>query len=140
MTDDQHWAPARIWLQQGYGDEGTHTWCSHPTGEDLEEAEYVRVDPSPLCGKHCQNGYKDICHAAKYDGVVCADDECDIDSGIRSVPPPASTNKLTDEQIDRALAEWFDPANDPRDLEDLEARFRARFRAALAIIAATEAK
>jgi hypothetical protein len=26
------------------GDEGSHTWCSHPVGDDVEEAEYVRAD------------------------------------------------------------------------------------------------
>lgn len=39
----QEWAPARIWLQRGVGDDGSHTWCSDSQGEH-EQAEYVRVD------------------------------------------------------------------------------------------------
>jgi hypothetical protein len=37
------WAPDRIWLQRGVGDDGSHTWCENSIGDDLEEAEYVRV-------------------------------------------------------------------------------------------------
>jgi hypothetical protein len=40
---------------------------------------------------------------------------------------------LTDEQVNRALAAWFDVNNDPRDAE-VEDRFRARFRAAYAAL------
>jgi hypothetical protein len=39
----QEWAPARIWLQRGVGDDGSHTWCSDSQDEH-EQAEYVRVD------------------------------------------------------------------------------------------------
>lgn len=35
--------------------------------------------------KSCRTGYYDICHAAKFDGVVCPEDECDIDDGVRVV-------------------------------------------------------
>ncbi|WP_250467674.1 hypothetical protein [Caballeronia sp. GAFFF2] len=35
--------------------------------------------------KSCRTGYYDICHAAKFDGVVCPEDECDIDDGVRAV-------------------------------------------------------
>lgn len=43
MSDKKDWAPARIWLQRGVGDDGSHTWCSDSQGEH-EQAEYVRVD------------------------------------------------------------------------------------------------
>lgn len=33
--------------------------------------------------KHCQNGYSDICLASQRDGVICPEDSCDIDDGIR---------------------------------------------------------
>ncbi|MFM0163914.1 hypothetical protein PQR39_26305 [Paraburkholderia sediminicola] len=36
--------------------------------------------------KSCQTGWGDICHMAKHDGVVCPDDSCDIDDGIRAAP------------------------------------------------------
>lgn len=39
----QAWAPDRIWLQRGVGDDGSHTWCSDSQDEH-EQAEYVRVD------------------------------------------------------------------------------------------------
>jgi hypothetical protein len=47
------WAPDRIWLQRGVGEEGSHTWCEHQIGEDsigdsIEEAEYVRADAASL--------------------------------------------------------------------------------------------
>jgi hypothetical protein len=32
---------------------------------------------------HCQNGRGDICLAGRQDGVVCPEDECDIDTGVR---------------------------------------------------------
>lgn len=32
---------------------------------------------------HCQNGRSDICLASQKDNVICADDECDIDMGVR---------------------------------------------------------
>jgi hypothetical protein len=38
------WAPERIWLQRGVGEEGSHTWCEDEQGGDIEEAEYVRTD------------------------------------------------------------------------------------------------
>ena len=39
-------APDEVWLQIGYGDEGTHTWASHQVAEDdIEQAgPYVRAD------------------------------------------------------------------------------------------------
>ncbi|MFL9904601.1 hypothetical protein PQR71_41820, partial [Paraburkholderia fungorum] len=36
--------------------------------------------------KSCQTGWGDICHMAKHDGVVCPDDSCDIDDGVRAAP------------------------------------------------------
>lgn len=42
------WAPERIWLQNSMGDDGSHTWCSHPVGDNVTEAEYVRADLAPL--------------------------------------------------------------------------------------------
>lgn len=50
MSND-NWAPDRIWLQRGVGEEGSHTWCEDSITEDsigdpIEQAEYVRVDVS----------------------------------------------------------------------------------------------
>lgn len=45
--------------------------------------EAYRASKDARLVKNCQNGYPDICKVAKRDGVVCADYECDIDSGVR---------------------------------------------------------
>lgn len=51
MNDIKEKAPERIWLQPGCGDDGyglNATWHSEPIGEpEIEEVEYVRVDPHP---------------------------------------------------------------------------------------------
>lgn len=36
--------------------------------------------------KNCQTGWADFCLMAKHDGVMCPDDSCDIDDGIRAGP------------------------------------------------------
>lgn len=46
---DKDWAPKRIWLQRGIGEEGSHTWCddrigTDSIGDELDEAEYVLVE------------------------------------------------------------------------------------------------
>lgn len=56
IDNEATWAPERIWLQRGIGEEGSHTWCEHQIGEDsigeaIEEAEYVRVDAAPLANE-----------------------------------------------------------------------------------------
>nr|WP_313510262.1 hypothetical protein [Stenotrophomonas geniculata] len=38
---------------------------------------------APRCAQHCQNGFADICLASQRDGVICPEDSCDIDDGIR---------------------------------------------------------
>lgn len=45
------------------------------------------VRPHPY-GRNCQKG-GDVCLASKADGIVCPDDSCDIDTGVRSTPAPA---------------------------------------------------
>jgi hypothetical protein len=40
----QDWAPERVWLQRGMGEEGSHTWCADRQGGDIEEVEYIRLD------------------------------------------------------------------------------------------------
>lgn len=51
----------------------------------------------PRRATNCQNGLADVCLASQRDGVICADDECDIDSGIRKLhapPPPAAQQDM----------------------------------------------
>jgi hypothetical protein len=48
MSSD-NWAPERLLLQRGVGEEGSHTWCEDSITEDsigdpIERAEYVRTD------------------------------------------------------------------------------------------------
>ncbi len=47
------------------------------------------AQPSGFLSKHCQNGNADVCRASQRDGVVCPDDSCDIDDGIRPKDTPA---------------------------------------------------
>lgn len=42
--NNYHWAPRKIWLQKAYGDERTHTWSDEPIYEDVEQAEYLRLE------------------------------------------------------------------------------------------------
>jgi len=47
VTD--YWAPERIWLQRGMGEEGSHTWCEDSIekdsiGDGVEQAEYILAD------------------------------------------------------------------------------------------------
>lgn len=57
--------------------------------EVLSEARsYLAASPAAPAQspKSCQTGWGDICHMAKHDGVVCPDDSCDIDDGVRAAP------------------------------------------------------
>lgn len=36
---------------------------------------------------HCQSGRADVCRASQRDGIVCPDDSCDIDDGVRPRDP-----------------------------------------------------
>lgn len=38
---------------------------------------------APRCDKHCQSGRADVCLASQRDGVICPEDSCDIDDGMR---------------------------------------------------------
>jgi hypothetical protein len=49
----------------------------------------ILLSASKPAAKSCQTGWDDICHMAKHDGVVCPDESCDIDDGIRAAPSPA---------------------------------------------------
>jgi len=40
--------------------------------------------------KNCQTGRSDNCLASKADGVVCPEDSCDIDDGVRKQPDQGS--------------------------------------------------
>lgn len=94
MTTEQ-WAPARIWLQREQGDHGSHTWCEDSVGDGdmIEEAEYVRVDavPEPVAviGSTFQLLY---CREKWSEGL-------EVGMPLYTAPPPASTNRLTDDLL-----------------------------------------
>lgn len=46
-------------------------------------AQQAAVKPAPNCGSYA-------CRAARHDGVICADGECDIASGVRAAPVAAA--------------------------------------------------
>ncbi|MFL4516239.1 hypothetical protein [Stenotrophomonas pavanii] len=51
---------------------------------DVQPGGRVRLgDQGRRCAEHCQNGRADVCLASQRDGVICPDDSCDIDDGIR---------------------------------------------------------
>lgn len=67
---------------------GTHgIGYSQQTMELHEAIIPARPSPggqgAPRCAEHCQNGFADICLASQRDGVICPEDSCDIDDGIR---------------------------------------------------------
>lgn len=63
--------------------EGPHLWCSCPGFVPLEPS---RVSPDAgTPAKFCKG---DVCEASKIDGVICTDDECDYETGVRSPPEP----------------------------------------------------
>lgn len=46
-------------------------------------SEALKMAMSRFRDNHCQNGVADVCLAGRKDGVVCPEDSCDIDDGIR---------------------------------------------------------
>ena len=50
------------------------------------------VSEKPRAEGDCQNGFGDVCKASKADGVVCPDDSCDIDDGIRQTTASPTRN------------------------------------------------
>lgn len=48
-----------------------------------QDAE-IDIEPATESQPNCQSGRADICLAGSRDGVCCAENECDIDSGVRS--------------------------------------------------------
>lgn len=67
---------------------GTHGIGYSQQTMELHEA-IIPAQPSPggqgapRCTEHCQSGFADICLASQRDGVICPEDSCDIDDGIR---------------------------------------------------------
>lgn len=59
---------------------------------------YDRPTPPWVQGRevytHCQNGRPDVCRAAQRDDIICPEESCDIDDGVRP----------TDEELQRATA------------------------------------
>ena len=66
------WAPERIWLQNSMGDDGSHTWCSHPVGDNVTEAEYVRADLAPSANVQDKREANHTCPTCK--GLRVVDD------------------------------------------------------------------
>ncbi|MDE1179442.1 hypothetical protein [Paraburkholderia sp.] len=99
------WAPPRIWLQRGMGDDGSHTWCQDSIG-DCEQAEYALVvtsDSRTACP---------TCHGNDAD-LPCAFPEggnrgCPRDIRLGRTASPVASNEregLTFEEWARQIAE-----------------------------------
>lgn len=65
-------------------------WFDGRYMEELVEGAFkamvLAAAAQPKTAQHCQNGRADVCLAAQADDVVCPEDSCDIDDGMRSVP------------------------------------------------------
>lgn len=135
MTDT-NWAPSRIWLQRGVGEEGSHTWCEDSI-DDCEQAEYVRVDSAePVEMALCSTEQVFLKPNQLYRFYVkegCA--ECAHIADPTTAPPPASTNRLTAEITMICNRYLVKQGNDFELGGDMCAREVLR-----AIIAATEGK
>jgi len=72
MSNDNTWAPARIYLQREQGELGSHTWCEDSVGDDMtEEVAYVRADVAALAsdaagGPVAWAVYNGVCRIAFY--------------------------------------------------------------------------
>lgn len=67
-----------------YGIEWLRTsMTEHWNGRALSAQPSPGGQGAPRCAQHCQNGFADICLASQRDGVICPEDSCDIDDGIR---------------------------------------------------------
>lgn len=53
-----------------------------------------------------------VCLAARYDGVTCADDECDIAEGVRSIPVDSG------DELRRILGEALEKMRQRKDMAD----------------------
>lgn len=95
LTEDQKKLHAAA-IAEGYKDET----CAKCGLECLAFHHFIRCDqrPCPMLGGSPKSlldmwaaDCGVVCQAAKDDGVICADDECDRDNGVR--PAPALTVK-----------------------------------------------
>lgn len=80
------WAPERIWLQNSMGDDGSHTWCSHPVGDNVTEAEYVRADLAPSANVQDKREANHTCPTCKGlrevdDGEITGSGGVDYENG-----------------------------------------------------------
>lgn len=71
---------SRIGYCDGWGPEAPY--------HEFKEIEAARkvLSAGTAPAEHCQNGRADVCLAGSADGICCAEDECDIDDGLRTGP------------------------------------------------------
>lgn len=82
--------------RDAWGDDASgHVRYDTPEQLDAAIDRARAAEKAPACAS-------DVCEAAKQDGVVCADDECDRASGVRPEPPAAHDT----EQLAWALAAY----------------------------------
>jgi hypothetical protein len=69
--------------------------ADHPQQPQFTSPDSAAHDGGDACfrepDRHCQNGRSDICLASQRDGVICPEDECDIDTGQRQDHTKAAT-------------------------------------------------
>ena len=73
------WAPRRIWLQRGAGEEGTHTWCDHEVNEGHDEVAYVREDRKrDACDAQDEDEPAPVEHALLHWSMTQAREGCEV--------------------------------------------------------------
>lgn len=103
VRDNCHFVMHGVVRDGGYHDLAAGSWTFEVIGQQGQVLMYravnVPIEWQPMRaqttvedfqGNHCQNG-GDCCLAGRRDGVVCPEDSCDIDDGIRPKDPPALT-------------------------------------------------
>lgn len=94
-------------------------WIAAPSIKGEQETLYkaataLRSQPgSPASRPQCDGLM--TCAAAKFDGVTCADDTCDWDTGVRK-PPLTPSHGATREALEKVLIEamgWHPSENGP---------------------------
>jgi hypothetical protein len=112
-----------------------------PEGKGASPADHSGDSADMVAPKDCQHGYGDVCAASARDGVVCPEDSCDIDDGIRTAEPArASRQDVALSESEPILFEqWVRPRNFTSVSEDA-ARLGWMARAALSRASSSRAE
>ncbi|WP_329770929.1 hypothetical protein [Stenotrophomonas maltophilia] len=129
----EHWNTRALSAQPSPGGQAAHCPVKHcgmtyarVPSDGRCHACGATVQPSPggqgapRCAEHCQNGFADICLASQRDGVICPEDSCDIDDGIRHNHLAARQPVDMSNVIEQIAQQWdgcsYDAVGEPIDI------------------------